>query len=173
MSHTQITSLLLGFILIFQRASSSQFHGIPPGYCPGWNFTRSEHDIVFDTVSSIGFPFRRSTSNFLYKLLSKSMEFFWQWANILDTLASQRTETAGSVRLQVDSPTSWFAYTHANRFAYMIWRIVSVIRCPCITFNSVRRRIYMWRPRGVRQLLTNLQTGSSPFLLLLFLHPVL
>ena len=28
MSHTQITSLLLGFILIFQRASSSQFHGI-------------------------------------------------------------------------------------------------------------------------------------------------
>ena len=46
MSHTQITSLLLGFILIFQRASSSQFHGIPPWYCPGWNFTRSEHDIV-------------------------------------------------------------------------------------------------------------------------------
>ena len=36
---------------------------------------------------------------------------------------------------RVGSPTS--------RFAYMIWRIVSVIRCPCITFNSVRRRIYM------------------------------
>ena len=74
---------------------------------------------------------------------------------------------------RVGSPTSWFAYTHANRFAYMNWRIVSVIRCPCITFNSVRRRIYMWRPRGVRQLLTNLQSGSSPFLLLLFLHPFL
>ena len=89
------------------------------------------------------------------------------------TLAFQRTRTAGSVRPQVDSPTSWFVYTHANRFAYMNWRIVSVIRCPCVTFNSVRRRIYMWRPRGVRQLLTNLQSGSSPFLLLLFLHPVL
>ena len=50
MSHTQITSLLLGFILIFQRASSSQFHGIPPGYCPGWNFTQSEH--VHDIVSA-------------------------------------------------------------------------------------------------------------------------
>ena len=33
------------------------------------------------------------------------MEFFWQGANIVDTLASQRTETAGSVCLQVDSPT--------------------------------------------------------------------
>ena len=74
---------------------------------------------------------------------------------------------------RVGSPTSWCAYTHAGRFAYIIWRIASVIRCPCITFNSVRRRIYMWRPRGVRQLLTNLQSGSSPFLLLLFLHPVL
>ena len=45
---------------------------------------------------------------------------------------------------RVGSPTSRFAYTHAGRFAYMILRIVSVIRCSCITFNSVRRRIYMW-----------------------------
>ena len=55
MSHTQITSLLLGFILIFQRASSSQFHGIPPGYCPGWDFTRSEHDIVSASFQVLAF----------------------------------------------------------------------------------------------------------------------
>ena len=48
-------ALILGLILIFQRPSSSPFHGIPPGYCPGWNFARSEHDIVPGTVSSIGF----------------------------------------------------------------------------------------------------------------------
>ena len=38
------------------------------------------------------------------------------------------------IRPQVVSPT----------LAYMIRRIVSVIRCPFITFNSVRRRICMW-----------------------------
>ena len=55
MSHSQITSLLLGFILIFQRASSSRFHGIPPGYCPGWNFTRSKHDIVSASFQVLAF----------------------------------------------------------------------------------------------------------------------
>ena len=107
-------------------------------YCPGWNFTRSEHDIVLGIVSSIGFPFRRSTKLIFLVQITLKIDGI---SGI--TLAFQRTETAGSVRPQVDSPTSWFAYTHAGRFAYMIWRIVSVIRCPCITFNSVRRRIYM------------------------------
>ena len=55
MSHTQITCLLLGFILIFQPVSLSQFHGIPPGYCPGWNFTRSEHDIVSASFQVLAF----------------------------------------------------------------------------------------------------------------------
>ena len=53
--------LAFGFNSNFQRASSSHFHKIPSGYCPEWNFTRSEHDIVPSTVSSICFRFRRST----------------------------------------------------------------------------------------------------------------
>lgn len=108
MSHTQITSLLSGFILIFQPASSSQFHGIPPGNCLGSNFTRSEHDIVSGTVSSIGFRFRR---RFLVQYYFKNRR---NERYIVDTLPSQRT-----------------------------WRILSVIRCPCFTFTSVRRRIYI------------------------------
>ena len=130
MSHTQITSLLSGFILIFQPASSSQFHGIPPGYCLGSNFTRSEHDIVSGTVSSIGFRFRR---RFLVQYYFKNRR---NERYIVDTLPSQRT-----------------------------WRILSVIRCPCFTFTSVRRRIYICGggARGVRHLLTNLQSGRPPF----------
>ena len=42
---------------------------------------------------------------FLVQITLKIDGFFLQWANIVDTLASQRTETAGSVRPQVDSPT--------------------------------------------------------------------
>ena len=116
MSHTHIATLLLVFFPIVQRASSSQFHGIPPGYCPGWNFTWLEHDIVSGTVSSIGFRFRRSTWSFLYKKFFKNrwICLFCTERYIVDTLASQRT-----------------------------WRILSVIRCPCITFTSVRRRIYV------------------------------
>ena len=84
MSHTQITSLLLGFILLFQRASSSQFHGIPPGHCPGWNFTRSEHDIVSRTVS-----IQREYLIFLVQITLKIDGFFFcNDRYIVDTLAT-------------------------------------------------------------------------------------
>ena len=147
MSHTQIASLLLGFILIFQRASSSQFHGIPPWYCPGWNFTRWEHDIVdLRHIFKYSLSIQKECLIFLVQITLKIdrfvclfvclllLLFFCTERYIVDTLASQRT-----------------------------WPILSVIRCSCITFNSVRRRIYVGGPRGVRQVLTNLQSGRPPF----------
>ena len=46
------------------------------------------------------------------------MEFFWQGANIVDTLASQRTETAGSVRLH--SCKSIRLHDLTNRLCYSL-----------------------------------------------------
>ena len=80
MSHTQIASLLLGFILIFQRASSSQFHGIPPGYCPGWNFTRSEHDIVSASFQVLAFDSEGVLDISCTNYFKNWWNFFLQWA---------------------------------------------------------------------------------------------
>ena len=81
MSHTQITcQLLLGFILIFQRVSLSQFHGTPPGYCPGWNFTRSEHDIVSASFQVLAFDSEGVLDISCTNYFKIDGIFFLQWA---------------------------------------------------------------------------------------------
>ena len=93
------------------------------------------------------------------------MEFFWQWANIVDTLASQRTEAAGSVRLQVDSPTfmqidspTWSDESSLLFVVHVLHLILFVEKYTC------------GGPRGVRRLLTDLQSASSPvfFFIIIF-----
>ena len=138
MSHTQLDyQLAFGFYSNFPTSILISISWYSPGVLPWMEF------YTIRTRYSLRHRFKDRLS-----IQKEYFKFLVQITLKIDGIFLARSEHCRYTRFPKDGnrrvglPTSRFAYTHANRFAYMIWRIVSVIRCPCVTFNSVRRRIY-------------------------------